>query len=582
MIRKFLLGLALSALATTHAMALSDTDTPTKIPVPWGASAASPANIRVVPIPSQVGITAGAASFTTGFPPLNFLPVSGGGVPPFGQDMNGAFNAISAWSRWQNAGAPIFYDGTFSSAITGYPKGAVLSKASVVGEWWVNTADNNTSNPDSSGANWITANAAEIQLQTGNFALDSGSANAITVTLNPAAASLAAIKGAPVRALIAHSTTSTTPSLIVNGNTCTIVNPTGSALISGQIQAGSIAEFIYDGTNCEVQSGSQLGTMAVQNANAVAITGGTVAGVGLSGATITGSTLNSSAIGGASPSTGLFTTIGANSQITSTVSTGTAPFVVASTTVVSNLNVSLLQGNAPSAFLQVANNGSDINSPSAFRTALGLGTIATQAANNVAISGGTVDGTVIGGGSAAAITGTTIAGTAVTGGNVTDSTLGSGPVISNSSGLLANGGTIFIQDQRTSGTSPQTFTGGTWITRNLNTVVFNSLSGASLTSNQVTLPACTYQVDASAPGDDVTHIIRIQNITDSSTILLGSSSDSNTSMETHSILNGVFTISGTKVLQLQHWASGGEPAGVPTSNGTMEVYGQIRFTCIGK
>jgi len=45
---------------------------------------------------------------------------------------------------------------------------------------------------------------------------------------------------------------------------------------------------------------------------------------------------------------------------------------------------------------------------SAARTTLGLGTIATQAANNVAITGGAIDGTTIGGTTAAAITGTTI------------------------------------------------------------------------------------------------------------------------------------------------------------------------------
>jgi hypothetical protein len=47
-------------------------------------------------------------------------------------------------------------------------------------------------------------------------------------------------------------------------------------------------------------------------------------------------------------------------------------------------------------------------SASAARTALGLGTIATQASNSVDIDGGAIDGTVIGANSAAAITGTTI------------------------------------------------------------------------------------------------------------------------------------------------------------------------------
>lgn len=50
------------------------------------------------------------------------------------------------------------------------------------------------------------------------------------------------------------------------------------------------------------------------------------------------------AIGGTTPSSGAFTTLSASGQITSTVSTGSAPFVVASTTNVANLNASSLSG----------------------------------------------------------------------------------------------------------------------------------------------------------------------------------------------------------------------------------------------
>jgi hypothetical protein len=49
-------------------------------------------------------------------------------------------------------------------------------------------------------------------------------------------------------------------------------------------------------------------------------------------------------IGSGTPSTGAFTTISATGVITSTLATGTAPFTVASTTVVGNLNVSQLLG----------------------------------------------------------------------------------------------------------------------------------------------------------------------------------------------------------------------------------------------
>lgn len=57
-------------------------------------------------------------------------------------------------------------------------------------------------------------------------------------------------------------------------------------------------------------------------------------------------------IGSGTPNTGAFTTLSVTGQFTSTLSTGTAPFVVASTTKVSNLNVDLLDGadfSAPGA-----------------------------------------------------------------------------------------------------------------------------------------------------------------------------------------------------------------------------------------
>jgi hypothetical protein len=51
------------------------------------------------------------------------------------------------------------------------------------------------------------------------------------------------------------------------------------------------------------------------------------------------------AIGSTTPNAGAFTTLSASGQFTSTVVTGTAPLVIASTTVVANLNASLLLGN---------------------------------------------------------------------------------------------------------------------------------------------------------------------------------------------------------------------------------------------
>jgi len=75
---------------------------------------------------------------------------------------------------------------------------------------------------------------------------------------------------------------------------------------------------------------------------------GTTGAVSVAGAFSAGSfstaSINNTPIGNTTPSTGAFTTLSATGQITSTLASGTAPFVVASTTQVANLNSSYLGG----------------------------------------------------------------------------------------------------------------------------------------------------------------------------------------------------------------------------------------------
>lgn len=121
------------------------------------ASGAGGGFIRPIPQASQIGVQGGAASLTDGFPPLNFQPVAAGGIPPFGEDFNGILNQMSLWCQWLEAGAPIYYDSTFASGGSGgYPQGAVVQSALVAGNYWLNTVDGNTTDPDSTAAaNWI-------------------------------------------------------------------------------------------------------------------------------------------------------------------------------------------------------------------------------------------------------------------------------------------------------------------------------------------------------------------------------------------------------------------------------------------
>lgn len=132
---------------------MQDSQQPAKFSIGFGASAGG-AYIRPIPTASQIGIQNGAASLTDGFPPLTFLAESAGGVPPFGEDFNGLLSQLSLWCQWVSAGSPAYYDSAFSASVGGYPKGALLNQSANPRFYWVSLVDNNSSNPDTGGANW--------------------------------------------------------------------------------------------------------------------------------------------------------------------------------------------------------------------------------------------------------------------------------------------------------------------------------------------------------------------------------------------------------------------------------------------
>lgn len=168
------------------ASALQQASPPPKFPLAWGTSAGAP-YIHSIPVPSQIGITSCAASLTDGFPPLTFVPAGAGGCPPLGQDFNGILKQITQGVQWQQAGGPIFYDGSFATSVGGYPKGAIISSAVVAGNQWMSTADSNTTDPDSpAAANWVQAPgqiAIGTPVQTLSTSVPTGyvSANGLTI-----------------------------------------------------------------------------------------------------------------------------------------------------------------------------------------------------------------------------------------------------------------------------------------------------------------------------------------------------------------------------------------------------------------
>lgn len=123
-----------------------------------------------------------------------------------------------------------------------------------------------------------------------------------------------------------------------------------------------------------------------------------------------------------------------------------------------------------------------------------------------------------------------------------------------SSGGKFESALLHVRDEKSSsahGGSAQT----SYTTRDLNTILTNEISGASLSSNQITLPSGTYYIHASAPAYSVNrHTIKLRNITDSTDTLLGTSSyaENTTSVSNIAMVTGRFTISAQKTFEIQH------------------------------
>lgn len=222
-------------------------DIPARFNIPF-ADAAGPGYIRPVPQASQIGIEDGAASLTDGFPPDTFTPVTAGGVPPFGQDFNGLLYQITAWNQWQAAGGPVRWDSTFSTAIGGYPQGATVMSAAVVGLFWLSLVDNNTSNPDTGGANWRAFSFGDA----GGYGVTAGTAAAMTVTLAPTPTAYTTGMRIYPKAGTTNPAGGVTinlmgPSGLLGAKSIKLYD--GSDPGAGLITAGMVLDLVYDGTN---------------------------------------------------------------------------------------------------------------------------------------------------------------------------------------------------------------------------------------------------------------------------------------------------------------------------------------------
>ena len=101
-----------------------------------------------IPAERNGGLAQEAATYAEGFPNITMTPISVGGKPPSGKDMNGVLYEISAHTVWQNQGGRDRFDQAFCDTIGGYPKGAVLINDTLDTEY-ISLVDANTHNPNS-------------------------------------------------------------------------------------------------------------------------------------------------------------------------------------------------------------------------------------------------------------------------------------------------------------------------------------------------------------------------------------------------------------------------------------------------
>ncbi len=147
---------------------------------------------------------------------------------------------------------------------------------------------------------------------------------------------------------------------------------------------------------------------------------------------------------------------------------------------------------------------------------------------------------------------------------------------------------LLARERQTNGTNGGTFTSGSWATRTLQTTEQNGISGASLATNQITLPKGEYYIRAHAPAYQVNaHKIRLYNVTDAAVLVNGTSAHSaaTDATQTDSCLEFYWSISTTKVFQLEHRCQTTKATnglGVSSNFGGDEVYSSVEVTKLGE
>lgn len=223
---------------------------PNKISVPWATSGLK----NTIP-PASDPLT-GLAGYDQGFTAINMTPKTAGGIPPFGQDFNGAFFAVTEAIRYLETGALFPYDGTFATAVGGYPLGSLLQRTDGYG-LWRNTVADNTTDPEAFGAGWAPEGSGITSVAMSNVN--------VTLTALQAARNIVVITGTLTANLNLVFPTYQRQWLVVNGASGAFSVTCKTASGSGvSISTGESRQVYGDGTNIATagQDGTQSAAVA--------------------------------------------------------------------------------------------------------------------------------------------------------------------------------------------------------------------------------------------------------------------------------------------------------------------------------